>query len=217
MFLISIFKVLSQESNVSLVLLNFLCRRRDTSCHNKSVYSLEFFFFFILIDRKAIHLFIINHVDAYFVISASQLILKILTSLRTTTTDMSFASQVCSKLCQWNMLLLTFVDVVHSSNFYPVLTCGTTPSCPLDPPHFVTPLEDIFGDIVYGSFPKELLCAFLCHMNEKCMSFNQLANNECQMFRSLPYKIVAGSDCKFFQVDLVTELSNASQHVLTTK
>ena len=46
----------------------------------------------------------------------------------------------------------------------------------------------------------EVMCAFLCQMNEECISFNQLPNKECYMFRTLPYQITEGTGYKLYEV-----------------
>lgn len=95
---------------------------------------------------------------------------------------------------------LIFVEFANVSNFSPILDCGTSLGCPLDAPFLLISLDDYFVTNTYCFVPKEVMCAFLCQINKECVSFNQLPNNECQLLRTLPYKIIASTKCKLFQV-----------------
>ena len=112
-----------------------------------------------------------------------------------------------NKYLQTFVLLLIFLNYGHLfRTFVPTLECAIKPSCPLDQPFLVIYLVNIFVNTACSFVPKEVLCAFLCEINEECISFNQLPNDECQMFGTLPYKIIARSGCKLFQVGQMFEL-----------
>ena len=97
-------------------------------------------------------------------------------------------------------LVLYYLAYARLEIFNPVLDCSNKPGCPYESPFLVTSLKNVFGEIEFICIPKMVLCAFLCQTNEECVSFNQMPDDECHMFRSFQYKIIEDSGCKFYEV-----------------